>query len=144
MSDFLSISDNGTIKATSEKLEAIGESRLLAWVRWAIGAESDEFVEFVKDRYLSGATAVLKPITGETRGHVAAWMQKKVKGKKQTVFVIRPGVGIEGMQNYLEKWVGTKLEFMKPAFAAFGDRDRIARAVDENIGKMIRRVENEE
>ena len=143
MSEFLSITDNGTIETVSEKLLGISQDRLLAWIRWAIGEESDEFVDFVKDRYLSGASAVLKPRTGETRGHVAAWMQKKVKGKRETVFVIRPGVGISGMQNYLEKWVGTKFEFMRPAFAAFGNQDRIVRAIDENIGRQIRRVENE-
>ena len=141
--EFLSITDNGTIETVSKKLEAISEDRLMAWVRWAIGAESDDFVDFVKDRYLSGASAVLKPRTGTTRGHVAAWMQKKLKGKRQSVFVIRPGVGIDGMQNYLERWTGTRHEFMRPAFAAFGAENRIAMAVDRNISRQIEKVENE-
>lgn len=144
MNAFLSITDNGTINLASDKLEAIAEDRLMAWVRWSLGEESDEFVEFVKDNYLSGGSAVLKPITGETRGHVAAWMQKKLKGKRKSVFVIRPGVGIDGMQNYLEKWVGTKYEFMRPAFEAFGAETRIADAVDKNISKMIGKVNREE
>lgn len=142
MSDFLSISDNGTIKATSGKLEAIGESRLMAWVRWALGAESDEFVDFVRKNYLSGQS--LDVVTGETRSHVGAWMQKKLMGKLQTTFVIRPGKGINGLQNYLERWTGTKHEFMRPAFAAFGAENQIARAVEENISNQLRKVENEE
>lgn len=141
MSDFLSISDNGTIKATSEKLEAIGENRLMAWVKWALGAESDEFVDFVRKNYLSGQR--LDVITGETRSHVGAWMQKKLMGKRQTTFVIRPGKGIDGLQNYLERWTGTKHEFMRPAFAAFGAENQIAQAVEENISKQLRKVENE-
>ena len=142
MSDFLSISDNGTIKATSEKLEAIGENRLMAWVKWALGAESDEFVDFVRKNYLSGQR--LDVITGETRSHVGAWMQKKLMGKRQTAFVIRPGKGIDGLQNYLERWTGTRHEFMRPAFAAFGSEAKIARAIEENIGRMIRKVDDEE
>ena len=142
MSNFLSISDNGTIKATSEKLEAIGESRLMAWVRWSLGEESDTFVAFVRKNYLSGQR--LYVITGETRDHVGAWMQKKLKGKRQSVFVIRPGKGINGLQNYLERWTGTRHEFMRPAFAAFGSEAKIARAIEENIGRMIRKVDDEE
>ena len=142
MSNFLSISDNGTIKATSEKLEAIGESRLMAWVRWSLGEESDTFVDFVRKNYLSGQR--LDVITGETRDHVGAWMQKKLKGKRQSVFVIRPGKGINGLQNYLERWTGTRHEFMRPAFAAFGSEAKIARAIEENIGRMIRKVDDEE
>lgn len=142
MSDFLSISDNGTIKATSEKLEAIGESRLMAWVRWSLGEESDTFVDFVKENYLSGQR--LDVITGETRDHVGAWMQKKLRGKRQSVFVIRPGKGINGLQNYLERWTGTRHEFMRPAFAAFGSEAKITEAVAENIDKMVRKVNDEE
>ena len=93
MSNFLEITDNGTIKATKEAIEAIGENRLDAWVRWAI--------------------------------------------------VIRPGKGIPGLQNYLERWTGTKHEFMRPAFSAFGSEARIARAVEENLGRQLRKVENE-
>ncbi len=142
MSDFLSISDNGTIKATSEKLEAIGESRLMAWIRWSLGEESDTFADFVRKNYLSGQR--LDVITGETRDHVGAWMQKKLRGKRQSVFVIRPGKGINGLQNYLERWTGTRHEFMRPAFAAFGSEAKITKAVAENIDKMVRKVNDEE
>lgn len=141
MSDFIEITDNGTIKATKEAIEAIGENRLDAWVRWSIGVESDEFVSFVKASYLSGQK--LNVVTGETRDHVGAWMQRKLRGRRQSVHVIRPGKGIPGLQNYLERWTGTKHEFMRPAFAAFGSEARIARAVEENIGRQLRKVENE-
>ena len=141
MNEFLSITDNGSIRLVSEKLEAIGEDRLTAWVRWSLGEESDTFVDFVQSNYLSGQS--LNVITGETRSHVGAWMQRKLKGKKQSVFVIRPGKGIPGLQNYLERWTGTRHEFMRPAFTAFGAENRIARAVESNIEKMIRKVENE-
>ena len=142
MSDFLAITDKGTIEATSEKLKAIGETRLMAWIRWSLGEESDSFVDFVKAGYLSGQR--LKVLTGETRDHVGAWMQKKNRGKRESVFVIRPGKGIPGLQNYLERWTGTEHEFMRPAFAAFGAESKIIRAVEANIEKMIRKVEDEE
>ena len=114
----------------------------MAWVRWSLGEESDTFVAFVRKNYLSGQR--LYVITGETRDHVGAWMQKKLKGKRQSVFVIRPGKGINGLQNYLERWTGTRHEFMRPAFAAFGSEAKIARAIEENIGRMIRKVDDEE
>ena len=141
MSDFLSITDNGTIQLTSEKLKAIGEARLTSWVRWSLGEESDTFVDFVRASYLSGQR--LNVITDETRSHVGAWRQKKNRGKKESIFVIRPGKGIEGLQNYLERWTGTKHEFMRPAFTAFGGEDRITRAVESNIQKQIEKVEHE-
>ena len=141
MSDFLSITDNGTIQALSDKLLGISQDRLMAWIKWALGAESDEFVDFVKKNYLSGQS--LGVISGETRSHVGAWMQKKVMGKHQTTFVIRPGKGIDGRQNYLERWTGTKHEFMRPAFAAFGAENQIARAVEANISSQLRKVESE-
>ena len=141
MNEFLSITDNGTIEAVAEKLEAIGEDRLISWVRWSLGEQSDEFVDYVRKTRLSGQS--MKVLTGETRDHIGAWMQRKLRGKKESVFVIRPGKGIDGLQNYLERWTGTKHEFMRPAFAAFGAENRIARAVESNIEKMIRTVEYE-
>ena len=141
MSDFLSITDNGTIRIASEKLEAIGSDRLMAWVRWSLGDESDTFVDFVKANYLSGQR--LDVVTGETREHVGAWMQRKLKGKRQSVFFIRPGKGIPGLQNYLERWTGTKHEFMRPAFAAFGAESKIARAVESNINRQLEKAWNE-
>lgn len=142
MSDSLSITDKGTIEATSEKLEAIGDKRLMAWIRWSIGDESDKFVSFVKRDYVSGQR--LGVITGETRRHIGAWMQKKSHGKKESVFVIRPGKGIKGLQNYLERWTGTKHEFMRPAFVAFGAEYQITKAVEANLDKMLKKVEDEE
>ena len=141
MSEFLSITDDGTIQTVSEKLLGISQDRLMAWIRWALGVESDEFVDFVRKNYLSGQS--LDVVTGETRDHVGAWMQKKFRGTRQSVFVIRPGKGIKGLQNYLERWTGTRHEFMRPAFAAFGAESRMAQAVEENIGKQLRKVESE-
>ena len=80
MSDFLSITDNGTIQTVSDKLLGISQDRLLAWIKWALGAESDEFVDFVKKNYLSGQS--LGVITGETKSHVGAWRQKKYRGRE--------------------------------------------------------------
>ena len=141
MSDFLSITDNGTIQLASEKLEAIGGNRLMSWVRWSLGEQSDEFVDYVRKTRLSGQS--MNVITGETREHVGAWMQKKLRGKRQSVFVIRPGKGINGLQNYLERWTGTKHEFMRPAFAQFSAGDRIAKYVERNIQRQIEKVEHE-
>lgn len=138
---FLTITDNGTISMTQETLKTIGDKRLGAWVRWAIGEQSDEFVDFVKSNYLSGQS--LKIITGETRDHVGAWLQRKTKGKKSNTFLIRPGVRIHGLQNYIEKWTGTKHEFMKPAFMQFGSDARITRYVDMNLTKMFDKVQKE-
>ena len=141
MSDFLSITDKGTIKAASDKLESLEEGRLESWVRWAVGNSSDEFVKDVKQNYLSGQK--LGVITGETKSHVGAWRQKKYRGKRQSVFLIRPGINIDGLQNYLERWTGTKHEFMRPAFAAFGGEARITRDVSDNISRQLRKIENE-
>ena len=141
MSEFLSITDNGTIKEVSEKLEAIGADRLTAWVRWSLGEQSDEFVDYVRKTRLSGQS--LNILTGETRNHIGAWRQKKLKGKRESVFLIRPGKGINGLQNYLERWTGTKHEFMRPAFAQFSAGNRIAKHVESNIQQQLEKVAHE-
>ena len=138
----LNIDDKGTISATRDKLQGVGDERLIAWIRWSLGAQSDEFVDYVRNYFLSGQR--LNAITGTTRDHVDAWLQKKTKGKKNQVFLIRPGVGIDGMQNYLERWTGTRHEFMRPAFRMFSAGNRISRRVEENIARQLRKVENEE
>lgn len=136
-----SIQDDGTIRAARAALSAVGSRRLGAWVRWAVGEESDEFVSYVRTNWLSGQA--MNVVTGETRDHVGAYFQKTSGRRRLQTWVIRPGVGIPGTQNYLEKWVGTRLEFMRPAFEAFGSENRIRRAVETNIGLMLDRVEKE-
>ena len=71
------------------------------------------------------------------------WLQKKMNGKKSLTFLIRPGVGITGLQNYLERWTGTRREFMLPAWRNFGAETRVARYVDQNISEMLAKVQKE-
>lgn len=141
MSAFITITDHGIITATQEILKTVGDKRLGSWIRWAIGEQADEFVEFVQTRYLSGQK--MKVRSGQTRDHIGAWLQKKVNGKKSFSFLIRPGVGIPGLQNYLERWTGTSREFMIPAWRDFGENARITRYVDMNLSKMLAKVQKE-
>ena len=133
-SDFLFMTDNGTVDAVKGAFEVIGENRLQAWVRYAVGADSDKLVQFIRVNYLT--CQKLNIVTGETRDHIGTWTMGKFKGKKFNRQVIRPGKGIDGVQNYIAKWTGTEHEFMMPAFRAFGAEARFSRDIKENILKM--------
>lgn len=141
MSGFLSITSGGSIAVAQEKLAAIGHERLQSWVQWSLGDISDDFIAHVRTHYLSGQR--LNVVSGQTRDHIGAWIQRKVNGRRAGVNVIRPGKGIDGLQNYLERWTGTRHEFMRPAFESFGAGREVTRQIEENIARQIRRVENE-
>ena len=143
LKDAVTLDDNGTIRLVRQKLEGIADRRLDAWIRWSLGDSSDSFIAHVRSNYLSGQR--LAVVTGETRSHVGAWMQKRLGADRHAnIFVIRPGKGIPGMQNYLERWTGTRHEFMKPAFASFGGERQVARQVETNIERMLGKVERED
>lgn len=136
------VDDKGTIAKARKRLEAVGKKRLEAWVRYAMGEQTDEFVAFIKANYLSGQR--MSVVTGETREHVGGWLQRKLRGKRGVLtYLIRPGVGISGLQNYLERYVGTRHEFMGPAWQAFGQEARFARAVDNNLMVQVEKYDEE-
>ena len=139
----IGLDDGGTIRKQKKRLKAVGDERLASWIRYAVGEDVDSFVDFVKSNYLSGQR--MDVVTGETRDSVAGWLQNKLAGKRNAmVFLIRPGVGIHGMLNYLERFVGTSREFMRPAWRAFGQEGRIARDVDDNLERQLERFNKEE
>lgn len=111
------------VKTVSKSLEL--------WVRFALGKEADSFRDYIRREWLNGRA--LNKRTGRTQDHVDVWTSKK------GVFV-RPGVGVQGWQNYLAKWVGTDREFMRPGFREFSAFGRIEKAVQENVDKMMERV----
>ena len=85
----------------------------------------------------------MKVVTSETRDHIGAWTLKKLRGRKTNTNVIRPGKGIDGLHNYLERWTGTKHEFMRPAFESFGGQLQVTRQIENNLERMISKVNNE-
>lgn len=138
MSDFLTMTDNGTISAAEGAFEVLGMKRLGSWVQYAVAQETDRFVTYTRVNSLT--VQRLKIVTGETRDHFGAWLAQKANGKKGSIHVIRPGKGVPGRQNYIAKWTGTKHEFVLPSFREFGAEARFARSIDENISRMGNRA----
>jgi len=134
--DFLSFSKETQeeLKKTIDGLSNIASKRLNAWVRFALIEEANEFAEYVKETKLTGNP--LKKRTGETYNSVKAWT-RKATSKRASALLVRPGVGVKGSLNYLAKWVGTPLEFMRPAFTEFRRGDRILKAVSENVSRQL-------
>lgn len=114
----------------SRQVKTISKSVEL-WVRFALGQEADKFRDYIRRVWLHGRA--LNYRTGRTHDHVDVWI------RGNGVYV-RPGVGILGWQNYLARWVGTELEFMKPGFREFSASGRIEKAVKENVDKMMEKV----
>lgn len=122
------------IRKKKEALEEINQRRLLAWCRFAIREEAEDFVEYVRSSWLSGQAMQVR--TGRTRDSVTPWTNKKGQ------ILVRPGVGIPGTLNYLNRWIGTDKEFMYPAFRSFGTA-RIGRAIEKNVDRMLDKVAKE-
>lgn len=152
MGEFLSVekSTQDEIKSTIKGLSEIASVRLAAWTRYALTEEANEYAEYVKETKLSGNAATkgkakipIRKITGELYNSTRAWTSRaKGKNKTRTIYV-RPGVNVRGSLNYLVKWCGTPLEFMRPAFREFSRGDRIKKAVGENINKMLDKTAKE-
>jgi hypothetical protein len=53
--------------------------------------------QFIRDKYLNGQA--LQKVTGDTYQHFGSVYSKKTK-----TYIIRPGLGIPGNQNYLARW----------------------------------------
>lgn len=117
--------------------------RLGAWVQYALRSEADDFTEYVKNSWLSGQA--MNRRTGELYNSVKPWTPKgrPKKGLFSNVqgVYIRPGVGIPGTLNYLGRYIGTEKEFMIPAFEQFTALGRVQRAVEDNVAKMLDKVD---
>lgn len=134
---YLSMTGRESVLKKREELKAVADSRLMAWIRYSVRELGGEVAEHVKTSYLSGQ--VMNVITGATREHVALYRRKA--GKSRSEWVLRPGVGVRGMQNYLERWTGTGREFMHPAWDSKGGRAKLVRMIDENVSRMLGEIE---
>lgn len=152
MGDFISLEEatRKNIMATINGLSDIASARLDAWVRYALSEDANEFAEYVKDTRLSGSSSLekgsfkqpIRRITGELYGSVKAWTSKAT-GKRARTLYVRPGVGIQGSLNYLARWCGTPLEFMKPSFREFSRGQRILKDVEKNVSMMLDKASKE-
>lgn len=127
------------IEGQAEILARISSDRLNAWVQFGESRSADEFAEYVKSTKLTG-----NPMHIRTRElHDSVGATRLTRGKYRGKLIIRPGVGINGCLNYLNKWVGTSLEFMAPAAREFSQSGRIKRNVNDNISRMLDKVAKE-
>ena len=140
--DFISITEQtkDDIKGMAGGLSKIARKRLNSWVSFALSEEANDYAEYVKANYLMGNP--VRRITGELHGSVKAWTSRKSRNGIRGLYV-RPGVGIQGSLNYLAKWAGTPLEFMRPSFAEFSAGERILRAVKSNVDKQLEKAAKE-
>lgn len=128
-----------SIQKQSEELALIASDRLYAWIAYGERKSADEFAVYVKDTKLSGNPVHNR--TGELFRSVGA--STPTRGKYKNKHIVRPGVGISGCLNYLNRWVGTPLEFMAPAAREFSASGKIQRNVSENIENMLEKAAKE-
>ena len=89
-----------------------------------------DFSNYTRVNYLQGQK--MKKRTGLTFNSVKFFKEKELK------MGVRPGVGVKGNLNYLNKFIGTKYEFFKPSVNAYrksGIPERIAEDIIRNIIK---------
>lgn len=128
-----------SIRKQSEELSEISNDRLYAWVAYGERKSADEFVSYVKRSKLMGNPVHYR--TGELMHSIGA--VTPTKGKYKRKLIVRPGAGIKGCLNYLNRWVGTPLEFMAPAAREFSAGGRVQRNVKDNIDKMLAKTAKE-
>lgn len=126
MSAFNAIIEN----TASEGIDGI-QSSMPGIGNFIVNQISEDFAQFVRDNYLSGQ--VLGVRTGETRESTRFF--KSQPG----VFGVRPGVGVRGSLNYLNRFERGALPFMGPAYRAYtssGEPERIGNRI---MGAIIDR-----
>ena len=133
---YITVTDDGQLVLMSEELSEIASDKLERWVTYSINAEADELVDYIVRNWASG-NRIFTERKGTTREHIGAYALKKRRKTDSITTVVRPGLKITGRQNWIEKWTGTKFEFMRPAFKAFGIEKRLADNVTENLTRMI-------
>lgn len=99
-------------------------------------AIAEKYAEYLRRNYFSGQSFAVK--TGETRRSVKFLKMDKIY--PEGVFFVRPGIGIEGMLNYLYPFERGSRPFMKPSFASFdatGEPLKIAQRIYNAMEKKI-------
>jgi len=90
-----------------------------------------KFADYTKRNYLLGQA--LHKRTGRTYNSV------KFFKKKNMQMGVRPGVGVRGNLNYLNKWIGTEHEFMAPAARSFQNSGRADKVANFIMRQTIRK-----
>lgn len=132
----ISLSGRESVLRKRDELQGIADARLMAWLRYSVREMGGEVAEAAKTGWLSGQA--LNVVTGTTREHVA--MYRRAVSRSRSEWVIRPGVGVRGMQNYLGRWAGTAHEFMRPAWDSKGGKARLVRMIEANVARMAGEV----
>lgn len=91
------------------------QKHLAGWLSSAVGDKAHEYRDFVKSTF----NQYLTNRTGKTVDSIQAWMPKKNRRRNKSEWLIRPGVEIPGMLNYLFIWCGTSKDFMNGSFSAW-------------------------
>jgi hypothetical protein len=91
---------------------------------------SEDYADYIKKKYLSGQKMNIQ--TGELYKSV-----KFLKDKQEThSFVVMAGVGVKGHLNYLNRYTGTKHEFMSPSFNDWKSQKRAFKIIEANFNKV--------
>ena len=93
---------------------------------------AEDYATYVKEKYLSGQAMNYR--TGELYKSV-----KYLKDSEMThSYVVMAGVGIAGHLNYLNRYVGTNKEFIKPAFKDWQSQKRAFNIMESNFDKIAK------
>lgn len=95
---------------------------------YILGEVGKDFATYTKVNYLQGQK--MKKRTGVLFNSVKFFKEKDLR------FGVASGVGVRGSLNYLNKFIGTKHEFFKPAVKAYrksGSPERITERIVNDI-----------
>ena len=118
------------VDEVKRKFSGLSDKRLYAWVSYTFREQAEEYTEYVRNAWLHGRAMDWR--TGDTARSVQPWTRKRDRH-----ILIRPGVNVPGVKNYLYRYIGTKHEFMRPAWKQFAVGNRVEDAVRQNLDKML-------
>lgn len=102
-------------------------------VNGELGEYGDEMARWISEHYLHGQA--MRRITGTTiKAFGVRW------SRREKAYVLSPGYGVQGSQAYLNRYVGTKHEFVRPGYNVYIRQNpaeiRVRKAVDRVLKEM--------
>lgn len=95
---------------------------------YGLAEASKNYATYVKLGYLTGNPMGLR--TGQLFESVKFL---RTKGRPELSYTVMAGVGIKGNLNYLNRYVGTEKEFMRPSFQKWKSEKEALKIIEANF-----------
>lgn len=100
---------------------------------YGLAEASKNYAFYVKIGYLTG-----NPMGKRTGELFKSVKFTRTKNRPNLSYTVKPGVGVKGHLNYLNRYIGTEKEFMEPSFKEWKNRKLINQILEANFEKIAK------